>query len=89
MSHGGKREGAGRPAGSRNRATQEVQELAREHGPDVLSELARLAKEAESESARVAACNAILDRAYGKAPQAIEHGGSVQVTIGGDDAGLL
>lgn len=39
-------------------------------------ELARLAREAESEQARVSAANSILDRAYGKPAQAI---------VGGDE----
>ena len=41
--------------------------LASEHGPVAISELARLATEAQSESARVQACGMIIDRAYGKA----------------------
>jgi len=60
--------GKGRPKGSLNRATAEVRELARDYGPDALKELHRLSQEAESETARVSACNAILERAYGKAP---------------------
>lgn len=67
---------AGRPKGALNKATAEVKLAAREHVPAVLKELARLATKAQSEAARVAAAKEILDRAYGKAPQAI---------IGGDD----
>jgi len=48
-------------------------ELAHQYGPDALQELFRLAKHAESEQARVAACKEILDRAYGKSVQPI-HG---------------
>jgi hypothetical protein len=40
--------------------------LAREHGPAAIEELARLANEAQSEQARISACNSLLDRAYGK-----------------------
>jgi hypothetical protein len=68
---GGARPGAGRKPGIPNKATGEVKLLAAKHGPAVLKELARLAVGAESEQARVAACNAILDRAYGKATQPI------------------
>ena len=49
-----------------NRATAEVRVLARECGPEVIRELSRLAKEACSEQARISACIALLDRAYGK-----------------------
>lgn len=70
---GGKRPGAGRKPGIPNKATAEVQTLARAYVPAVLKEMARLALKAESETARVAAGNTILDRAFGKAKQAVEH----------------
>src|SRR4029077_12884767 len=53
-------------AGVPNRVTAEVRTLAREHGPAAIQELARLAKEAQSEQARISACNALLERAYGR-----------------------
>lgn len=64
----------GRKAGVPNKATAEVRTLAREHGPAAIQELARLAKEAQSEQARISACSALLDRAYGRsqASQPIE-----------------
>jgi hypothetical protein len=68
----GERRG-GRKKGTPNRSTAEVRrpivELCRAYAPAAVHELARLAREASSETARIAACNAILDRAYGKAPQ--------------------
>jgi hypothetical protein len=69
----GERRG-GRKAGVPNKATAEVRTLAREHGPAAIQELARLAKEAQSEQARISACNSLLDRAYGRsqASQLIE-----------------
>jgi hypothetical protein len=63
--------GKGRPKGALNKATAEVRGLAREYGPDALKELHRLSNEAESEAARVSACNAILDRAYGKSSASV------------------
>jgi hypothetical protein len=63
------RKTGGRTAGTPNRATGDVKALAAKHGPDAIAELARLAKGAESEQARVAACRELLDRAYGKARQ--------------------
>ena len=64
----------GRKAGVANKATAEIRTLARQHGPEAIAELAHLAKEAQSEQARISACNALLDRAYGRsqASQLIE-----------------
>jgi len=61
----------GRKAGTPNKATAEIRELAQNYGPEALVELARLAKEAVSESARIAAIREILDRAYGRPPLAV------------------
>jgi phage gp46-like protein len=71
MSRGGKREGAGRKKGIPNKSTAEIKELAQQYAPAALAELARLMKDGESEAARVSAIKEILDRAYGKSPQAI------------------
>lgn len=68
---GGKRTGAGRPKGARNKATEEVRVIAQKHAPAAIEELARLSTGAESEAARVAASKELLDRAYGKAPQSL------------------
>ena len=54
-----------------NKATADIRELAQNYAPEALVELARLAKEASSKSARVGAIKEILDRAYGKSPQAV------------------
>ena len=76
---GGARQGAGRPKGRVSRATPSqkatLSELARKHTATALQVLVDVAKKGESESARVAAANAILDRGYGKPRQALEHSG--------------
>ncbi len=61
----------GRQKGTPNKATAEVRALAQEYGPDALKELHRLSNEAQSETARVSACNAILERAYGRSPASV------------------
>ena len=61
----------GRQKGTLNKATAQVRALAQEFGPDALKELHRLSQEAESEAARVSACNAILERAYGRSPASV------------------
>lgn len=79
-SKGGRRAGAGRPKGAVSRATKQAKatlsDLARQHTSTALGVLVDVAKKGESESARVAAANAILDRAYGKPRQSHEHSGS-------------
>ena len=81
--NGGKRPGAGRPKGSQNKSTAELRDLVLPHTPGAVTELVRLAKEADNETTRVAAIKEILDRGYGKAPQSHEHtgegGGPIQV----------
>jgi hypothetical protein len=49
-----------------------VQELARQHAPAAIAELARLAVKAKSETARIAACRELLDRGYGKPRQGLD-----------------
>ena len=90
---GGSRAGAGRPPGAVNETTKVIRAAAQKHGPDLIEELVRLAKHSESDAARVAAANAVLDRGYGRPKQSVEHsgegGGPIQVNIAGDDAALL
>lgn len=68
--HGGYREGAGRPLGSVNKATKEhkttLSELARSHSEEALETLVDVMRNGQSDSARMAAATAILDRGYGK-----------------------
>lgn len=73
----GERRG-GRQAGTPNKATLEIKDIARAYGPAALELAATLAGlvnegkgKAESEQARIAALNIVLDRGYGKAPQTI------------------
>lgn len=75
MPRGGKREGAGRPKGSRSAATKDqiagISDLAKEHSRAAIEALVEVMTQGESEAARVSAANAILDRGYGKPQQSI------------------
>lgn len=71
---GGKREGAGRKPGAHNKVTADIMALAQQYSDEAVRELARLATKANSEAARVAAIKELLDRAYGKSKQPLEHG---------------
>jgi hypothetical protein len=62
---------SGNPGG-RPKVIAELRELAREHAPDAIKELARLASKAKSETARVAAIRELLDRGYGKTAQVLD-----------------
>jgi hypothetical protein len=68
----GRRPGSGRKKGTPNKVTAEIKELAQKYGPEAIAELARLATNAESEAARVAACRELLDRGNGRAVQPIQ-----------------
>jgi hypothetical protein len=88
MPAGGKREGSGRPTGSLNKATAEIKALAAEYGPAAIVRLAEMSgltkvPPAESEQTRLGAIRELLDRGYGKAPQALTgaDGGVLQVLI--------
>jgi hypothetical protein len=76
---GGRRPGAGRPKGKQSKTTIKakatISELAQKHAPDALKALVEIATKGESESARVSAANALLDRGYGKPSQAHQHSG--------------
>lgn len=61
----------GRTKGTLNKATKDIKELARAHGPEVIEGFWRLFKEADSDTARIAAGRELLDRAYGKATQPV------------------
>lgn len=80
MAQGGKRPGAGRPKGSKDKATKEagaqLSELARQHTADALQTLVEVCNNKRAtDSARITAAAAILDRGYGKPPQAVLHQG--------------
>ena len=55
---GGKRTGAGRPVGSKNRVTPEIRAMAQKHCPFALQTIVDLATNAEAESTRLAAAKA-------------------------------
>lgn len=78
---GGARPGAGRPKGSPNKATASLRDVARQYTEQAIETLVQIALAGESEAARVAAANSILDRGYGKPSQVLsgdENGGAVR-----------
>ena len=62
---------SGNPGG-RPKVVGELRELARTHALDAITELARLALKAKSETVRISAIRELLDRAYGKPMQSYE-----------------
>jgi hypothetical protein len=60
----------GRVAGTPNKATLDIKELAQKHGPELVNILISLAKDSETPHAsRVTAIKEALDRGYGKPSQ--------------------
>lgn len=76
--NGGKRPGAGRPKGSKNKKTLELEELTRKHAPEAVQRLVDLMND-PTHPGHVTAIKELLDRGYGKPKQAQEHSGSVEV----------
>jgi len=76
MPRGGRRPGAGRPAGSQNKDTAAsravLADLVAGHVETAIKTLSDIAQNGESEAARVSASTAILDRAFGRPGQAVE-----------------
>ena len=73
---GGRRSTSFRPGqsgnpGGRPKALREVQECARQHTAMAIAKLAEIAEHGKSESAQIAAANALLDRAWGKPLQSL------------------
>ena len=78
MPRGGGRKGAGRPPGSRNKVSREIAAAAREYGVEALDFLVTTVRDAsEVTSERIKAAKEILDRGYGKAPQAHKVSGAI------------
>ena len=67
---GGIRTGAGRPLGSRNRATADIKEglseLAKAHTEAALETIVELMRDSLNDNVRLAAACSLLDRGYGK-----------------------
>ena len=64
---------SGNPLG-RPKSDKTIRELARVHTKDALKTLSEIVKNPKSpDAARVQACNALLDRGWGKAPQYTEN----------------
>lgn len=61
---------SGNPAGRPKAATlDEIRSLARRAAPEMVEALLKIARTSENDRAKVAAANAVLDRAYGKPAQ--------------------
>ena len=78
MARGGARPGAGRKKGKVGQAKRELAEMAKVHAEAAMLTLVEVASGDCTASARVSAAIAILDRAYGKLPQALEHSTMVE-----------
>jgi hypothetical protein len=65
----------GRLPGSKNKTGADVREAARGYSMDCLKQLHRLSQKADTDSAKIAAIREILDRAWGKPTQPVQHAG--------------
>jgi hypothetical protein len=65
----------GRPKGAVNKVTADVKAQAQVHTKAALAALVKIMEKGESEAAKVAAANSILDRGHGRPKQAVEASG--------------
>ena len=82
MAAKGQPKSGGRKKGTPNKSTVEVRAYAQEFGEDAITTLAQLMYHADDDRVRISAAKEILDRGYGKAPQAMgftgRDGGPIQ-----------
>ena len=64
-----------------NKATADVRAAAQQYTVDAIETLASIMRYGESEAARVAAADKILDRAHGRPAQAVDFTGNLNVDI--------
>jgi len=69
------RKTGGRIAGTPNKATAEIKTLAGAYSAETIKILIGIARNADSDAAKVAACRELLDRGHGKAKQSTELSG--------------
>lgn len=82
MARGGKREGAGRPAGARTKATADVKEAAQVYTDEAIRTLAEIMRSSEHPAAaRVSAANVLLDRGHGKPKQSVDVDAKVEADV--------
>lgn len=70
-----------RTKGAKNRQTLDVKELAQVYTGEAIEALAKIMQTGKQEAARVAAANAILDRAHGKPKQAVDLDANVNANV--------
>ena len=77
------RKTGGRVKGVPNKATREIKALAQQYTDQALTTLVQVMQASESDAARVAAARELLDRGYGKSPQAHtgENGGPMKLEL--------
>ena len=72
----GQPKSGGRKPGTLNKATSELQGLARQYTEHAIKVLAMIMVKGESEQARIMAARELLDRGHGKATQVLASDGS-------------
>ena len=84
----GERRG-GRQAGTPNKATAELREYAGQFTKEAVDGLVSIGRSSESDAARVAAWNSVLDRYAGKAAQAVTGPDGESLNIPGSIAFII
>jgi len=82
MTHGGKRKGAGRPVGAKNKLTEEIVKAVKESGDTPLEFILSIYRDEErSIDIRIDAAKAALPYVHGKMSTQLEHSGEVDSKV--------
>jgi hypothetical protein len=71
----------GRKKGSLNKVTKDIKLLSRPYTAEAVETLASVMRIGETHAVRVAAAKELLDRAWGKSSQPVEHSGNVDIAM--------
>lgn len=81
MAGPGRPKTGGRQKGTPNKVTADIKALAQEHGPSAIATILSIMNSGENDGVRLAAAKELIDRGFGKATQAMEIDGALDLGV--------